>query len=448
MTEILRLPQKTDSWAVTRWVPGPNGGTYENPIYHTVFLAADRISVQESEKFSGVNRTSGKTYTRFKNHQKVVFSWKQGRLRVYEIAAKRGGGRIFRDVTSAPGWYSSLGGEALPYLLERAPFDIDLSTEALYELGQHRQVTKKDMANRVAQHIAYPALRGTTMGAVPYMAPHLRERDITAFARSAFKGNYRKDLVRWIARQRSIEPVYAAWTLQGIVPLEWIMEGMDGKYITPFTPKYLMERKNVTAGLKRFFADLPANQARNLILDNGDTGSMYIQDTVPELLDRPGGYIQRRVPEGYRFTTWQDAHDTLFPHNREHMDDYEYTPYVYENKEIPQTKIAQKLDNLTVDKYTIHSAKETDELRNWGDYMHNCIGSYSSNATEKRTNLFAVYEGEDLIANMEVSKDGEIRQLFGKYNKSLELAEGQKIFDAVGKKLGIKQQKYTEGWMF
>jgi hypothetical protein len=456
MTEILRVPQEL-SRSNLRWVPGNDGGTYEDPIYHTVFLGKDRISVQESEHFQGTNRKTGNKYSRFRNNYKMVFSWSSGRLRVYEIVMpKRGKKKIFRDVTSADRWYAPLAKYTLPYLRERAPIDIDLSDDAIYPIHDPggvriREANDKDKVQRLAQHIAYPALRGTTMGAVPYMAPHLRERDLTAFARSAFKKNYRKDLVRWIARQPSIEPVYAAWSLQGIIPLEWIMDGMDGVDVTPFTPKYGAERKNLTKGMREFFGGLPERQARNLILDVKESGTMYIQDTAPILFDdgRPRYY---RIPEDYRFTTWSAAHDAAFPprQNRGLIWDDEWTYTALEppkNEKIPQTKIAKKLDNLEVDGCVIHSAKETDELGNWGDYMHNCIGSYRNDAKEKRTNLFAIYRDEILVANMEIDTRGKVCQLFGKYNQSLDLTEGQKIIDAVARTIDVKQSNYTSGWM-
>lgn len=93
--------------------------------------------------------------------------------------------------------------------------------------------------------------------------------------------------------------------------------------------------------------------------------------------------------------------------------------------------------------YVIRRAKQTDELEGWGSKLRNCIASYAANAIRGTTNLFGVYDTADdkLVANMEISNEGVIRQLFGNMNQRLASRPDMAIRHAVRTKLeevGIK----------
>lgn len=83
--------------------------------------------------------------------------------------------------------------------------------------------------------------------------------------------------------------------------------------------------------------------------------------------------------------------------------------------------IPQKHEPLVTESgYTITQAVTVGEVYDWGNYMHNCISGYARSALSEECILFAVVEGEEIIANGEVGRDGGLRQLLARFNERLE----------------------------
>lgn len=164
-------------------------------------------------------------------------------------------------------------------------------------------------------------------------------------------------------------------------------------------------------------------------------------------------------PEGGRRINWGDPFGEINPWPRREIEPLAYSTKIAEVADIKQTKIAAALDGLAVTahewtraadsfaddlallhkgetvEFEVRSAKQTSELAEWGSAMRNCIASYSAQAIEGRTNLFGVYVADELVANMEVSREGRINQLFGRFNNSLEGWQDKAIQTEVAAKL-------------
>lgn len=90
-----------------------------------------------------------------------------------------------------------------------------------------------------------------------------------------------------------------------------------------------------------------------------------------------------------------------------------------ENRQIPQSADAQRIDGLTTaGGLTIRTPKETHDLVGWGDYTSTCIAGYDDVAISGSSLLGSAWRDDQLIALFEI-RNNLIVQLVGRFNAAL-----------------------------
>lgn len=144
--------------------------------------------------------------------------------------------------------------------------------------------------------------------------------------------------------------------------------------------------------------------------------------------------------------TFNYAHDELSKRQRAIRD----KPF-----DLNPSNFLLEIDGLKIEDYTIVVPKISSELREWGEYMHNCIFSYANRMKNGDCHLFGVKSSDELLYNVMFveRKDartkiagGEIihikevkqfdcEQFYGKYNQGVEIETITKILDALPYKI-------------
>jgi len=111
--------------------------------------------------------------------------------------------------------------------------------------------------------------------------------------------------------------------------------------------------------------------------------------------------------------------------------------YKYQNL-LTKALIEEFLSNFKSEKYYIKFPESNLELKDWGNFMHNCVYSYSRMIEEEKYLLAGIFDKTDktLIYNIGYSmvfhdnkKSLEInmQQVYGKYNKELTVEEKEEL---------------------
>lgn len=140
--------------------------------------------------------------------------------------------------------------------------------------------------------------------------------------------------------------------------------------------------------------------------------SMMCRDSVDMFRQIPNTIF----PENLK--TWDEIHDFLT---------IEFNRRKTENKNIPYSQKWQKIDNQQAGQFILKLPPDTHTLIAYGQKLNNCIASYGQRAAQGETKLFALYKGDELCYNGEVSNN-QIRQLCGKNNKRASEGEYKEIF--------------------
>lgn len=368
----------------------------------TLLVKDDMVGVKESQLVRGTNRYSGKTYARFKDTSNVFYSWRNGRLRVYSK-----NGKAIRDVTHL---YAVRG-------------LVSLRQEGDLRDRGFEMALGKTYAEAVDEH--YPLL-GYFRGAPGIMA-YLAQPNVQEFTREFFgKSNYRKDLVRRVAglsenlRAESASTVLlTAKSLNNLVPIDWLiawMETGDKDRGLSFGRLPFWTDPNPRKG-RAMFRTADQKQLRRLLKDQKPalTGLNDSANDFHRLRDADPGYRLSAL----QFGTFRELHDVLAR---------DATRIQYPRKEISYKGKGGKLPGDYGD-IKIVAPQDTHDLLDWGTYMSNCISGYGNRAAEGSTLLYAVMEGDRMVANMELDpRTGDIRQLLGKYNDHVprEIADATK----------------------
>lgn len=86
------------------------------------------------------------------------------------------------------------------------------------------------------------------------------------------------------------------------------------------------------------------------------------------------------------------------------------TVYEYKDKELAL--------ETTLEEYTFHLPKDTNELHKWGNLFHNCVASYDASVISKWSLIIAMKAQEKFVACIEV-RQGRITQALGYCNQKL-----------------------------
>jgi hypothetical protein len=447
-------------------------------IIYNVYVKDHVVTIKQQEHVSGVAE-SGKKWQRWKNLSIRSYSLKTEKfgkslLRVYDIAGTRKAAAHrpkIENVTAtavltrpqiASSYRAHLNTGQMEQLSRIALFDgrvFDTTdTRTTANLFAWWMVLKKyseanpdvDLqslaVSRLVHRMAYPVMElfaekgfiGEGLYEAPrplYYAPrhydegrmlrtgsHLLfcEPNLRAFTQKLVgKRNVRKDLMKAVAESEFFAPLELIHRLRNAVPTDWlIMLVKDPKKYVITTA--LIERTYDPEEYSfKYITDLLAkttetNRKRLLLaVFTNNREDMHFRDTLRMLhtFAEEKHDIDEQM-ENLSFRSWKELHDSLsralqFIKNKPkpfeqdglmgELDGFEYT---FEGKQ-----------------YKIVSPKWSSELFDWGNQMSNCIGGYTSSVLAGHTTVFAVYEDGEMLANMEVSREGYMRQLYKKFNQ-------------------------------
>lgn len=376
--------------------PRQNGiGGVTTTNYTHLIVKPDAISQTWTEHVRGVNKYSGKPFSRFTTREVESLSLRGGRPRLYirnnhRTRNRRPGG--IRDVTTS---------------LVRNPAGFI----AFAEVENYWGVT---VENIVGTHYPladyYHPMDGIT--------PSLTAQNVQDFTLRLFgKTNYRKDLVKAVASlgRNQTPHLLFALSMKNRVPIDWIVgylrTGVDdgGRF-----PPDLHLR-----GMKDLFRTASPRQLQT-ILKNGTTRSTlhHLRDTVllHRILTTRG---QEVVLADLQFRDIEELHGLLM---------------TVKTKE-PERPIKYKKGLAEIpgeyDGFTILAPRTTTDLVTWGRMMGNCIASYSNSAVSGGSGLYAVEKEGKMIANLELDPKGNVRQLLGRFNQSVDEQDRNDILLAV-----------------
>lgn len=274
----------------------------------------------------------------------------------------------------------------------------------------------------------------------PTLTSAMREENFRDFVVKVFgKKNIRKDLVKACAKT---DPATVALASQfrNLVPIDWIINFLRVNEVEA-------EVDDEYRGRDRYTTQMLGNLRKN-ILPRLDPKS-YRRLLQNRILFQTWYQIVdiTRVDNWQTDRTifarnWLELHDGMFPRG---MGRVIYTPF--EDKEIELIPEAKRIDDLKTDNFLIHPAHHTSEMAKWGDYMNNCIAGYRNRAVDGKGIYGAVYAGEKLKANFEIT-GGQLRQLLGKANTPLLPSDRDEVVEALKSKGVIVPDKYwgSERW--
>lgn len=375
--------------------------------YSTLLVKDDVIIHKRSNLIKGVNQHSGKTYARFAEESALIYSWKRGRMRVYNKTAKKRGARprpgSFFDVTTN--------------VLDQSTGEFwTKNVEAGFQ-------TRFGKSTREVFAREYPLL--------PYVKPapgitaHLTAPDANALTLSMFgQRNYRKDLTRSVGGLLEYAPndlttysLKAGMAVKGLVPTDWIVPWLP-RIVREVNRPELSRHFDVTQ-TRRFFRQMSEKQLRRLLTTDG---SLFGLGDSVSLFQR----IQVKDPtyllSDVKLTSFKDLHDILSRDERRMKE---------ARIEIKYTGKATKFPGQYGD-YRIVAPTDTWDLMDWGGVMNNCISGYGRRAATGDVLLYAVYDAENkMVANMELDPKGNVKQLLGKHNGGTTAEVQDTVYDAI-----------------
>jgi PcfJ-like protein len=291
----------------------------------------------------------------------------------------------------------------------------------------------------------YPSLRfwgdvnpmygeqGVVLRSIPgSLSAAMRSNTYQDFLMSAFgKPRYRKDLVKAVAKN-SLFTIAKLQPLATTVPVDWIVDALNAH---PTTQKecldYQQAYMTVRLGrdVKLLLSHAPITRQRQLVHDLLEIDHPII---FHDILRAYNIIVENNVDcnPGFKVSRWSELDTNLSRLHRKLSS---------VNKPIPQRKIHKKSHGVTTENgLKIITAQDTATLLHWGDIMNNCVGTYGQPAQAGTSVIAGVFDGGVLIANIELTKNGTIKQLLGRRNSSLEYSTQEDILDALLKAEVIK----------
>jgi hypothetical protein len=375
--------------------------------YTTVFVNDETIVKKRSKYIAGKNRHSGKTYTRFQEKDAVIFSWKRNnRLRIYTVSnlllmgdTPKRKVRLVRDNTT--------------HILKYPEHWVKEANEGFQrKFGRGAESVFKTEYPMLA--FAEPA-RGLT--------PHLVAKDAADLTLRLYGApRFRKDLVRTVGgvleyapNDRTTVALLAGRMFSGLVPTDWMV---------PWIARAAREAGTASPDIlalpeaRRTIRTASEKQLRRLMTTDGSLHGFHDSITMFRTLR---GYNPDLMLSDLTFGSFRELHDVLAREQRKAKNprfEIEYTgPAAELAGEYGEYRIVAPADSWTVDE--------------WGDLMSNCIAGYSRAAKTQSTLLYGVYKGSELVANMELKPNGDVKQLLGKFNRGVDAEIQDTVYDAI-----------------
>lgn len=382
--------------------PARSNAWGHEPARGTVVIASDNcVTVMNGRLQTGVSK-NGKAWQRWENNERFFYSTKTGYLRVFHKTRKNMG----RDIGAGANRYQFLirditASDYMPYPVQNGNIKQTRLEEFLMSSLEVNIAGFQRLSNFAdsIHYAAFPILREAGWRPVQGIGAALRQPDLRSMVEIALgKSRYRKDIARSLAGAVNLSGLQFAMAVKSFVPADWLVPALAGAANVHLLPVEIKE-------LRAVFSRIRPAQQRALLADFPNIHNPYIlRDTLMGLRNFPD---VAAIP---RDTTWAALHDTVAPQARIYAAQEANGP-------IPQEGPTLVLDGLQIDDLVLESAKETRDLAVWGERMSHCIGSYGREAISGRSHLFALKRGSDLIANLEVTPTGQVRQFYGRFNK-------------------------------
>lgn len=244
-----------------------------------------------------------------------------------------------------------------------------------------------------------------------------------AFARSLFGARMlRRDIVRE-AITAPFDILEIAVRVKHLVPVDWIAE-----FLT--TAKAHEDQSGNAlplfygpdaARFARFLETVPMHRRRKLLLTLPDAGRLAADTCLlaADLVDVDVSDCR----------TWTQFHDTLALAMRARTRG--------PNRVLPAHPIGVVLHDQEAAGLHLTAATTSDQLDDWGNAMHNCIGSYAPDAIAGAVVLFGLHDAAGaLVGNLSVGRDGRVWECLGKYNNDLPPATESAVRSLVQQRVG------------
>ncbi|MCG7308049.1 MULTISPECIES: hypothetical protein [Brachybacterium] len=90
----------------------------------------------------------------------------------------------------------------------------------------------------------------------------------------------------------------------------------------------------------------------------------------------------------------------------------------------------EAIEKLTIGAMSVRVARDASTLTAWSETLDNCIRSYRSSL--RRDLLVGIYEGDQLVANAQITYERGLVQMLGRHNRDLPAETFEQIADALG----------------
>lgn len=401
------------------------------------------VVLRKSQLLRGV-APSGKTWTRFNDISADMLVAKPNKAGVMRINFLRKARNKFMNLSPYTDQYDNFFGgpayEAIYNFLERI----------VPERYGMLRASDEDYAILFYPGLSFAEVEGVPSIFTSRLRVSLREENAMNMAIAAFgKRHYRKDLVKSLVGCENYHNVELAIALRGSMKTDWLVEILRSNQAMNFNP---IDCGNAAALLAR----LPENRRRRFALSFPEMHNYYNSDALRmglRLTDEQLATV-RNLTElhdlGVENAPWQErawqqgrVERENNPHAWQHVG-YLAPPAPFEIGLNDRTSLYDGVE--TVDGLQIVAPKDSETVKKWSDEMSNCISGYASEAAEGRTNLGGVYDGEKLIANFEIDRKGNLRQLLGRFNRHLDKSLQSDILEELKEVGAVNPDSIRTAW--
>lgn len=344
----------------------------------------DRCVNAVQRQYKTGTTATGKTWSRWDDYSRVMYSDRSGRLRVYIRGRLSDRSKYFHEDTS----------RSLERLMYNAS-ELDSSFHNVFGMVARDKVVHD-----------YPLIEDF----VPKtgMVTYLTETNVPDMLKRVMGKHYQKTLIRHlrdITTNARSDYLFFLMTWKGLVPTDWL-----GSIESAPRYWYREDIQCIRNLLKEFrLSDRKRILAEMTAAERHTSALAY--DDIAGVANSFNG--EPRLPDGYRYHGANVLHREFAPQIRWARDgsgvSTEYS-FTYSGK-------TQQLGDISQHLVLPETASEMCE---WSSQMHNCVSSFASKVNSGGTAIYGVKDGENLIGNLEIDpKTGDVRQLLGKYNKSL-----------------------------
>lgn len=368
-------------------------------VWKSVFTTPNGFMVATSERRSGKNKHSGKTYSKFQETKVEFFSMKRGVLDVY--SKERDATHDERGRRKA----SKMGGVRLSTPRFLRGYGWNAENEKYYDIG--------------AAHLGYDSmnafvdkefpLRKDFRADVPGISALLRHDNLTVMARSLMGKHFQKGVPRVLAQatgrydvgQTRSRLLGLPMMFQGIVPTDWIVDIMQAG--AGGGVDHVFHTRDELRIVRRILKTASETQLRRLTRNPTDAFSVLLRDTIDLIT----------TFEGLEFRDLDELHNTVAPRVHRAAKAQE------RDRPLELDKKAEKFVG-EADGFTIIAPEKTSDLYGWSETMGNCISGFGNKVAQGQSRLFAVMQENKMVANIELDPSGTVKQLLGQYNAHLD----------------------------